>query len=280
MIPRAVIHVDGPVGGGKTRFIERLLAADIGSAICVRGRQDPTVRRVRESEPTRDKELRRYHEAGALAAALYRFAAPDIEAFYESDVLLEPARLIIIEGDLPMHRPDLSIFVAPPLPEGKPLLLRAMRSRTDRERAMLDHLTRSLGGASHLSRVFGGALFMGGTLPPEVVGAIGREVEATRRKKGTASAPQLTEQWVLADGYEGLAQAQLVVINVRSAGDRITADTLVAEIPRLRKDPDVFRDVIGFAGDRRAITAVVANLEDPRDPGVKKAVARVRRVQT
>ncbi|MBK9778229.1 MAG: hypothetical protein IPP62_18025 [bacterium] len=46
---------------------------------------------------------------------------------------------------------------------------------------------------------------------------------------------------------------------------------------RLRKDQDVFDDVISWRGSRVAITAVAGNLLDAKDPGLRKAVARVRR---
>ena len=47
---------------------------------------------------------------------------------------------------------------------------------------------------------------------------------------------------------------------------------------RLRKDDAVFTDVIRPRGNRVPITAVVANLTQPTDPGTKKALTRIRRV--
>jgi hypothetical protein len=45
----------------------------------------------------------------------------------------------------------------------------------------------------------------------------------------------------------------------------------------VRKEDDLFDDILSFRGHRTPTTAVVANLGDPRDPGLKKAIARVRR---
>jgi hypothetical protein len=39
----------------------------------------------------------------------------------------------------------------------------------------------------------------------------------------------------------------------------------------------VFKDVLGFRGSKLPVTAIVARLAEPKDPGRKKAVARVRR---
>jgi hypothetical protein len=55
------------------------------------------------------------------------------------------------------------------------------------------------------------------------------------------------------------------------------AEQLVVDLARLRKDDALFSDILGTRGHRTPITAVVANMADPRDAGRKKAVARVRR---
>lgn len=95
-----------------------------------------------------------------------------------------------------------------------------------------------------------------------------------------APPPTPTEVWSLAPHLEGLQRAQLIVLNVRSADERRAAAAVLDEIPGLRKDDEMHRDVIGHLGDRRPITSVVADLSDPREPGVKKAVARARRAVT
>ena len=67
------------------------------------------------------------------------------------------------------------------------------------------------------------------------------------------------------------------MFNVRRATEREAAERLVADVVRLREDGALFKDIIGLRGSRTPITAVVANLADPDDPGRKKALARVRR---
>ena len=81
----------------------------------------------------------------------------------------------------------------------------------------------------------------------------------------------------VAGGYEGVEHAQLVVVNIRSEAERQRGEQLVADVGRLRKDSALFDAILGFRGSRIPVTAVVANLADPRDAGTKKAVARVRR---
>jgi Uncharacterised protein family (UPF0158) len=52
---------------------------------------------------------------------------------------------------------------------------------------------------------------------------------------------------------------------------------LLVYLAWLRRDDALFNDIVGWRGNRLPITAVVANLADPRDVERKKAAARVRR---
>ena len=96
-----------------------------------------------------------------------------------------------------------------------------------------------------------------------------------RARKAPPPAP--TEHWALAEGYEGLERAQLVVVNIQAEAERPRAEELAADVGRLRKEPALFEDILGTRGTRIPVTAVVANLTDPEDRGRRKAVARVRR---
>jgi sugar phosphate isomerase/epimerase len=67
------------------------------------------------------------------------------------------------------------------------------------------------------------------------------------------------------------------VVNIRAEPERPRAERLVADVGRLRKDAGLFRELLGPRGTRIPVTAVVANLADPKDRGTRKALARVRR---
>ena len=92
-----------------------------------------------------------------------------------------------------------------------------------------------------------------------------------------APPPPPTRHWTIAKGYAGIERAQRVVVNVRSSAERERAEPLLTEITRLRKDEEIHRDVIGLGGNRLPIAAVLADLSDPKDSGLKKALARVKR---
>ena len=105
--------------------------------------------------------------------------------------------------------------------------------------------------------------------PPEA----GEELFVWRRHLGIANRPTAA----IAERYAGIQRAQMVIVNIRAVLERSAGEQIVADIVRLRKDKELFDDILGFRGSKLPITAVVANLTDPDDPGRKKALARVRR---
>ncbi len=253
MRQRALVHVAGPSGAGKTVFVERLLTTQPALATCVRAERDPRLKRERESAPRAHPELRRYRAAdNCAAAALYRFPELDVDSFFMSDVMQDYSEAVYIEGDCPLEYVDLRVFVAPSLPPGEPLLRRVKR----KDRPLLDFYDRLT--TSGL-----------GDLPSPLVAQLAR----LRQSRPSRS----SLRWSFANGYQGIESAQLVVVNVRDDAERERAEQLVQEVARLRKDAAVFRDLVGLLGHKIPITAVAANLMDPRDLGLKKAIARVRR---
>ena len=97
----------------------------------------------------------------------------------------------------------------------------------------------------------------------------------SRGRRGRAGAA--AKRWALDERYRGIERAQLVVVDLRPGDDPATAEGFCAEVHRLRRDGDVFDDVLGLAGSRVPITGVVARLADPKDAGLRKAVQRVKR---
>jgi len=112
---------------------------------------------------------------------------------------------------------------------------------------------------------------------PGVLDDLRRSMKSKLGDVRRAKPPAPTEHWALEDGYAGIERAQLVVVNVRSDADRRAADAVLEDVARLRKDDDVYRDVLGPRGNKLPVTAVVADLSNPKDVGLKKAVARVKR---
>ena len=283
MRERALIHVAGPKGAGKTTFIETMLgSADewILAARCVR---DDSLRESREAAPRAHPELRRYLAAGADGAAVFSFPESDIgsEAFFITRLMETYTKAVLLEGDNPLEFVDLAVFVVPPPPVGETLLVRRKRDRAKEERARADAMERMLRGPDGVAELLGQVL---GRPIAELARRNPKRLEETRTRMFAgiararkAPAPKPTEHWAIPDGYKGIERAQLVVVNIRSAGERARGESIVEEVGRIRKDSAVFEDVLGFRGNKIPVTAVVANLVDRDDAGTKKALARVRR---
>jgi len=280
---RALIQVAGPKGAGKTTFIERVLDSAgewILAARCIR---DDSLRASRETAPKAHPELRRYREAGATGAALFTFPEGDIgsDAFFVTRLMEDYSKAALLEGDKPLGFVDLVSFVAAPLPAGESLLVRRQRDRAKEERVKADAMERLLREPDGVAELFG--QLIGGPMA-DFVRKNPRLIEETRDKMlagialaRKAPAPEPTEHWAIADGYEGIEHAQLVVVNVRSAAERERGESFLAGVHRIRKDRAVFDDVLGFRGSKVPITAVVADLADGDNAGTKKALARVHR---
>lgn len=281
MRQRAIIHVAGPTGAGKTTFLERLLDAEVAAPTCVRAERDSKRRKELVSSPKSHEELRRYRDAGAETVALYRFGRQDHEAFFTSDFMQEYSEAVFIEGDRPLESVDLAVFVAPPPPPGGSLLRRERRDRAAEYKASIERMARALESLEGTIRLVGGGLgerFVAMALQqPDRFEDVRRSLRSRLAKAKRAPAPEPTEHWALAEDYDGIEHAQLVLVNVREEGERREAEMLIEELGRIRKDDAVFQDILGHRGSKVPITAVVADLSSPKDAGLQKAVARVRR---
>lgn len=278
-----MIHVGGPPGTGKTAFVEALLRSMHEVVICVRGVRDDSLRAPKESAPRADAELRRFREAGASAVACYRFPASGVgpDTFFMADFMQDYSTAVIIEGDCPLDYLDLAVFIAMPLPHGSSLLVRRERDHSAKRATSLDAWERAIERPDELARI----LTMGAREPlleralanPQILAQARAELAMELARLRAAPPPKPTEHWALAPGYEGIERAQLVVMNARDEDERERGRTMAQEVIRIRQDDEVFKDVLGFRGSRIPVTVVVARLSIMKDPGLKKAVARVRR---
>jgi hypothetical protein len=277
-----LIHVGGPPGAGKTTLVEALLAHTDDMIIATRCIRDDTLPEPRESFTTTDPELRRYRMAGAHAAARYAFpgTADAHDAFFGTEIMQDFSHAVVTEGDCPVSFADVTAFVAPAT--GGPLLVRRKSDQPSRDRKAMDALEAVLSQPGGLAAILDGLIGPG-------LGEFARqqpELVEQERRKALAQLAELRSRpvakqrmgWAVANTYRGIEQAQLVVAAIRDPIEKDKGEALLAEVARLRKDDAVFADVMGPRGNRIPITAVVANLTQPTDPGTKKALARIRRI--
>jgi hypothetical protein len=283
MMERAIVLVAGPTGSGKTTLIEHLLRRGPGMLAVARCIRDDALRVPRATTPRGHRELGRYREAGACGAIEYRFPGRhmDLDDFFTTRLMQDFSDGVLLEGDDPIEHPDLSIFVAPALAGRGMLFRRVTRDRRREKRVGLERLESLLGEAGGVEECL---VSLVGRDLADALRADPRRIEELRlsllagvEKERAVPPPAPTRHWAIARGYEGIERAQVVVVNIRGADERRGAERLARDLGRLRKDEAVFRDVLGWRGSRTAITAVVANLADPRDRGLKKALARIGR---
>lgn len=266
MRERALVHITGPAGAGKTTLIEHLLRTNRSRLIAaVRGKADDQAQDHSVSFDDSDGDPARYALAGAYLSATYGFppGGADTDTFYESRLMLDVQEAVLIEGDWPLHTPpDLTVFVAPPLPEGQPLIERTTRPRRvdfDGTRAGFQSLLARLD--PHAARVVAaqlGALF-------------------DSASDDSASEAETEACWGLTHPYAGLERAELVVLSVGTDDERERAETTAAEIARIREDDAIFTDLRAPFMTRRPVTVAIADLSDAKDAGLKKALTRLRR---
>lgn len=303
-IERAFINVTGPAGSGKTLLIERFLQS-IGPLVMVaRTIRDDTLREPREATPKNNPELRRYLKAGASDVMVYRWPVRPrprrttsvvasiaseyglfdldeaTEDFFQTDFMQDYSEAVVLEGDCPIGFVDVRAYVAPPSSDGT-LLTRAMRDRATEELRKLDTLeqfledglTREATSFEEMSIKF---ILTVASQDDAVLARVRTGLRASI-DRSRADLPEPVEQWAVLDGYQGIERADLVIINGRNPDEEQRGMKMLSDINRLRKDKEVFKDVIDLRGRRTPITAVVANLSDPAHAGTRKALARMRR---
>lgn len=282
MRQRAFIQIGGPPGAGKTTLVETLLAHIDHMIIAARCTRDDALPEPRESVAETDPELRRYLAAGAHAAARYVFPGTGDaqDAFFQTEVMQDFSHAVVIEGDCPIGFADVIAFVAPAT--GGRLLVRRSGDEPNKEEAAMDVLeavlSRPGGLEAILDRLIGPALGEFARQQPALVEQERGKALAELAELRSKPVPRHRMRWAVADTYRGIERAQLVIVNIRDEAETSNGEALLDEVGRLRTDKAVFADVMGPRGSRVPITAVVANLTHPTDPGTKKALARIRRV--
>ncbi len=202
--------------------------------------------------------------------------------FFDTDLMLEISDAIILEGDDALGSYDLRVFVAPAPDSEDSLFIHRNDDSAEDAHQQLDRwveLLQQPGGLGALTKeILGtdfGVLLSGQSSLAEKLRA---DALSEMQQIHRSPAPEPRLRWAIQPRWEGIESAGLVVVNVRRADQRSAAERMVGDLVRLRRDPELCHDILGPLGSRVPITAVAADLHNPSDPGLRKALARVRRV--
>jgi hypothetical protein len=283
MIERTFIHVAGPAGSGKTTLVTHFLRRTDRMVAAVRCIRDDSLREPKVSAPRGHADLKAYRAAGADPVALYRFPRQQAswDALYDASLMKDYFEALVLERDRPVPWVELTVYVAPHAPEGESLLQQRRTDPTRERAAEIEALEEAISNreqmGARLTALSGVpfALLLGysPTALDEMEGILTAQLAELRK----APLPAPRTYWALADGYGGIQNAQVVIVNVR-AGGHPEAEAMLRDLRRLRADKAVFDDIFGWKGKRTPLTAVAADLANPRDPSLRKVIARINRV--
>lgn len=310
MIDREYVWVCGPPGAGKTSLVERVLESNRARSV-VAGRFRADEEAVGATGTvTFTEEEERYVAAGADQVFGCRYPpGSEVEAeswYWDTTWERGPSDVVLYEGaGLPGLHPDLAVHVMAADSEAIPLLTRAKRviahvpledyliaaaaagsGRDDAdgqehedpdeataERTVAEGEGEAVDQASRLELV---SVDEG---EEEVIKTFDVPEEQARRILEWAEhgVPLSQKVWVLHDRHADLVHARFVVVNVRDDSERPLAERITREVERIWSDEEVRRDVVRYSPTRRPPTVQIANLANRRDPGTRKAVARIKR---
>ncbi|MFB6352224.1 MAG: hypothetical protein ABEN55_09835 [Bradymonadaceae bacterium] len=220
---------------------------------------------IREIRDDRE-ELKRVREAGAASAAVIRHedSRESRDRVWDTDVVgFDYTESLVVEGSFPFgFPPDLPVFVAKPLPEGRRLVEEigederpnkgsdAPTDQGELEREFIDMVT---GGSNDSS------------------------FDWTELRNRFLERARTSSKYRITEGYDGIQFAKVVAINVRNEHERDRGEALAEQIRDLRRDDELYEELLSPGGDRRQITIRVVDLSDPDDSGVRDLVRRIAR---
>ena len=282
MNERTIIQVIGPPGAGKTLLIERLLRANrartIGALRVVDGKD------AGATAPAASSETARYMDAGAVVSD--RVVLPDATAgsvwgaLEAGDDFLFACDVILIEGG-PATSGDVDgiVFVAPPLADGEPLVFdetREVGRYSGRDALLLmlgidpdsveDDIP--LDDDTELEDV-----------EEEVIDSIElseSQAEAITRLLEHGMPVVHSGRWLRA-GWEGLAQAELAVVNARAGQPEAAALATLRALEALRTDERWHATLVPRRHDAGPRRSFLTDLADPRDGESRRLIDTIKR---
>ena len=285
---RAFIRVDGSDNSGKTLLIQQYLKSNRSTFVSIARIQETEEVNAPEADYKKTAELERVSTDDVFSTMVYRYPPQQRgrahEEFWDTTFMEEPTDAVFLEGAADFGlEPDLYIFVTRSLAKNESLL---RQDEIEITRLDLKDLFELFGGIKlEEVEITGDEIeddenleFSDEEIVNEEIIEIPDSVAEIILQAKSEGFPLKRQGWVLPDTHKGLKGASMVIINIRDEAEAEAARQLSDEIHRMHKDSEIIRDLSLRTRDGRRLTVFIANLANPKDPELKKAIARIKRV--
>ena len=285
---RAFIRVDGTDNSGKTLLIQQYLKSNRSAWVSVARILETEEVNAPEADYKKTAELERVSTDDVFSTMVYRYPPQQRgrahEEFWDTTFMEEPTDAVFLEDAADFGlAPDLNIFVTRPLAMNESLLRQdeIEIARLD-VKGVLEFLTGikldevempddEIEDDENLE-------FSDDEIIEETITEIPDSVAEVILKAKSGGFPLKRQGRVLLHTHKNLKGASMVIINIRDEAETEAARQLAEEIRRMHKEEEIIRDLSLRTTDGRRLTLFIANLANPKDPQLKRAIARIKRV--
>jgi len=280
---RALIHVDGPPGAGKTTLVEALLTHTDHMITAMRCVRDDTLPEPRESLAKTDPERAAIGQPARTPPPCTPSPPPATphDAFFQTNFMQDFSHAVMIEGDCPVsfarrHRLRRAShrWTAP----GPPARATS-RAGSGRPWTRWRRCSANPAAWSRYSPDSSVPAWASSALPqPELVEQERRKALAQLAELRSRPVAKHRMRWAVADTYRGIERAQLVVVNIHDHTEKDNGEALLPRWPDYAKTTRSSPTSWARAATESPSTPSSPTSPPPTDPGTKKALARIRRV--
>jgi len=280
--------VDGTDNSGKTLLIQQYLKSNRSAWVSVARILETDDVDAPKADYKKTAELERISTDSVFSTMVYRYPPSQrskaYEEFWDTTFIEEPTDAVFLEGAADFGlAPDLHIFVTRPLAKNESLLRQdeIEIARLD-VKGVLEFLTGikldevempddEIEDDENLE-------FSDDEIIEETITEIPDSIAEVIREAASGGYPLKRKGWFLPDTHQGLKGASMVIINIMDEAETEAARQLSEEIRRMHKEEEIIRDLSLRTTDGRRLTVFIANLANPKDSELKRAVARIKRV--
>ena len=280
--------MDGSDNSGKTMLIQQYSKSNRSTFVSYVRIQETEEVDAPEADYKQTAELERVSTDEVFSTMIYRYPPQQrgkaYDEFWDTLFVEEPTDAVFLEGSADFGlTPHLHIFVTRPLMKGESILRQEeIEFNRLNVRDVIEFLTgielKEVETPDNEMDDDENLQFADDEITDETIIEIPDSVAELILKAKSEGIPLKRQSWVLPDTHKGLKGASMVIINIRDEAEIEAARLFAEEIRRMHKEGDIVRDLSLRTTDGRRLTIFIANLANPKDSELKRAIARIKRV--